>query len=74
MMKGLEEQLNKMLGDYSTLNERKNALFDKTMKDIDKIKDEDQAAFLKQSLSEAQSGKLDINSFLNNLNNLKDAS
>jgi uncharacterized protein YbcV (DUF1398 family) len=73
-MKGLEEQLNKMLGDYSTLNESNNALFDKTMKDIDKIKDEDQAAFLKQSLSDAKSGKLDINSFLNNLNNLKNAS
>lgn len=71
-MEGLEEQLNKMLGDYSELNKSNDALFCDTMKKIDGIKDKGQAAFLKDALNDAKSGGLDINSFLNTINTMKD--
>jgi len=63
-MMELIEQLNKMLKDYSVLNKSNNESFEKTMKDIDKIEDKEASAFLKESIKDAKSGKLDIAGFI----------
>jgi hypothetical protein len=68
----LQEQLNKMMDDYSNLNKSKEDLFNKSMKDIDKLKNKEHVSFLKESLIDAKSGELDINSFLKKINTLKD--
>jgi hypothetical protein len=68
----LQEQLNKMMDDYSNLSKSKEDLFNKSMKDIDKLKNKEHASFLKESLIDAKSGELDINSFLKKINTLKD--
>lgn len=67
----LKDQLNKMLSDYSNLNKSNESLFESTVKDIDNLKDKSQAEFLKKSVLEAKSGKLNINSFLGEINKLK---
>jgi len=61
-----------MMDDYSNLNKSKEDLFNKSMKDIDKLKNKEHASFLKESLIGAKSGELDINSFLKKINTLKD--
>lgn len=71
MMK-VNDQLNKMLNDYSDLSKSNEELFNKTLKDVDNIQNKEHASFLKESLSKAKSGELDINSFLNKINTLKD--
>ena len=69
----IEEQLKKMLDDYSDLNKSKEELFDKTLKDIDKLEDNDHSSLLKNSLIEARNGTLNIKGFLDKIKNIQDA-
>ena len=73
MIEEASKQLNKMLSDYSKLNELNNKSFDETMKNIDELGNEEHTLFLKQSLIDAKDGKLDINQFIENSKKIKDA-
>lgn len=64
MITDLDAQIKKMLKDYSSLNKSNNELFEKQMHEIEKIEDKEAAAFLKESIKNAKSGKLDIKGFL----------
>lgn len=67
------DQLNKMLEDCAILNKEQEKRFQDTMVKVDELEDKSQIDFIKKSLIDAKNGKLDVTSFLNNFNIVKDA-
>jgi len=68
----LQDQLNKMLNDYTSLSKSNEEMFGKTMKDIEKLPNKKEAVFFREALIDAKAGKLNVSDFLKKINTLKD--
>ncbi len=67
----LQDQLNKMLNDYTSLNKGNEEMFNESMKDVDNLPNEKEAIFFREALIDARAGKLNVTDFLTKLNSVK---